>query len=102
MSGHPRRPLVLAATARAVGEAERLGFEGVLENEIEAAFLRGNVVGGTSRDGGEVPVLLHQYGLAVRVRRTRSPLTGRRCWLPFSVERLAARSRHTSHGRSET
>lgn len=89
MSAYPRRPLVLAASARADGEAHRLGFAGVLENEVEAALLRGNVVGRTSRDGGEVPVLLHEHGLAVRVRRTRSPLTRRRCRLPFSVERIA-------------
>jgi hypothetical protein len=91
MSAHPRRPLVLAATARAVDEARRLGFAGVLENAVQGAIEAGSVVGGTSRDGGEIPVLLYEHGLAVRVRRTRSRLTGRRCWLPFSVERLATR-----------
>ena len=90
-SDHPRRPLVLAATARAADEAQRLGFRGVLENAVQRAIEAGSVIGGTNRDGGEIPVLLHEHVLAVRVRRTRSPLTGRRCWLPFSVERLAAR-----------
>jgi hypothetical protein len=88
MSDHPRRPLVLAATESALHEARRIGYRGVLENAVEAAFLRGDVVGGTSREGGTMVVLLREHGVEVVVTRTRSASSGRRAWLPSEVRAL--------------
>jgi hypothetical protein len=88
MSDHPRRPLVLCATARAVEEAERLGFRGCIENAVERALLRGDVIGGTSRDGGTMVTLLREHGVEVVVTRTRSASSGRRAWLPSGVRVL--------------
>ena len=89
---HPRHPLVLAATHAALAQAERLLPPGtVLENEVTNAIARGDVRGGVSHDGGEVPVVLHQFGVEVRVRRTRSASSGRKAWIPVGVARADRR-----------
>jgi hypothetical protein len=86
---------VLCGTRRAVEQAERLlPIGAVLENLVADAITRGDMRGGASRDGGECPVLLYEHRAEVRVRRTRSPLTGRRCWIPVEVRPLrVARSK---------
>jgi hypothetical protein len=86
MSGHLRLPLVLCATRAALTQAERLLPAGVvLENAVAAAIARGEMRGGATRPGSECPVVLHQYGVEVRVRRTRSASSGRKCWIPVGV-----------------
>jgi hypothetical protein len=96
---HPRKPLVLCGTRQAIEQAERMLPVGVvLENLVADAITRGDVIGGASRDGGECPVLLHEHRAEVRVRRTRSPLTGRKCWIPVEVRPLAGPRSATSKG----
>jgi hypothetical protein len=94
VSDHPRRPLVLCATRSAIAEAERLLPVGVvLENLVSDAITRGDVRGGATRDGAECAVELHEFGVEVRVRRTRSASSGRRAWIPVAVAPAADRRR---------
>ncbi len=86
-----RRPLVMSATRDAVEQAKRLGFTGCLENLTEQAIQRGDVVGGTSHDGGTMVALMREHGVEVVVTRTRSPSSGRKAWLPSEVRRLRQR-----------
>jgi hypothetical protein len=89
---HPRKPLVLCATRSAIAEAERLLPVGVvLENAVSDAITRGDVRGGATRPGAECAVELHQHGVEVRVRRTRSASSGRRAWIPVGVSRAEQR-----------
>lgn len=89
---HPRRALVLGASAKVVEQARRLGFHGVLENAVERAIAAGELHG-ARRHGDETPVYLREHGVVVVCRRTRSPLSGRRCWLPIACRRLEDGSR---------
>jgi hypothetical protein len=81
---HPRYPLVLSASPRAVEQAALLLPGRVLENVVHAAIGAGNLAG-CRKVGGRTSVFLDGDIVAI-VERTRSP-SGRKAWRPVSVER---------------
>jgi hypothetical protein len=76
--------LVLTPPARVVEAAERLGLDRPLENLTDEALAAGRV--GDDEPTGHRNVFLRD-GIVVRVRRARSPFSGRPAWLPVSVGR---------------
>jgi hypothetical protein len=89
---HPRRVLVLSASAKVCEQARRLGFHGVLENHVERAIASGDLGGFARKTGDKADAFLRDAGLVVKVKRTVSPLTGRKCWVPVECRRLEQRS----------
>lgn len=107
VDAHPRLLLVLAATRSAQQQARRLGLDGVLENLVAEAFAEGRVTntGAVRRNGAVVragvlsdePVGESRYAwlagdVRVEVRRTKSPTSRRKCWLPVAVEKVPPRT----------
>jgi hypothetical protein len=89
---HPRLVLVLGASAKVLDQARRLGFTGVLENEVQAAIVAGQIRRhGARKVGDTTGVFLRDWGLLVIVKRTVSPLSGRKCWVPIECRRLEQR-----------
>jgi hypothetical protein len=87
VAAHPRRPLVLTATRYALEQAARLLPAGeCLENLVEAAIIAGTIkTTGPPKIGQAATVFLDAHQLAVQVKRTTSPLTGRKAWQPLNV-----------------
>jgi hypothetical protein len=82
MSAHPRRPLVLTASPRALEQAQRLGVPGVLENLVEEAITAGRRL----RWEGKTLHVVVADGVAVKVKRVRAPSSGRLAWKPLAVQ----------------
>jgi hypothetical protein len=85
VSEHLRLPLVLAAGREVLDEAARLLPPGAsLEERTRRAILDGALTAGSGI------VQLRKEQVIVRVVRTRSPLTGRKCWRPVAVTRAGS------------
>jgi hypothetical protein len=91
-AAHPRLPLVLAATRRALDDAARLLPPGVvLENAVTDAIARRHFHG-VHRVGESTDVFLHDLGVVATVRRTLAP-SGRKAWLPIDVRPLKSKTK---------
>jgi len=76
--------LVLSPPAQVAQAAERLGLDRPLENLTADALAAGRV--GDDEPTGHLNIFIGE-GVVVRVRRARSPFSGREAWLPVSVGR---------------
>jgi hypothetical protein len=78
------RLLIVSASPAAIADAERLGFQGVLENAVEDGIVRGFKYGANSFDQTRRDtVILPDHGIEVQLRRARSS-NGKRAWRPVS------------------
>jgi hypothetical protein len=83
---HARKPLVYAAAGAVKQSHELLAPGVVLECAVERA-IAGGLVSHDPRREGDVAVVTLGDAIVAVVKRTRSPLSGRRAWLVTAVRR---------------